>query len=715
MNRDYEDEIGRSRAKSRKKTSAHDTGHVSERGRKSSLDEKAGTGHTTAKRQTEKRPVYQDGDEDDDLKVWTDTRSSQGQKNLSSNAAGRQGTQAARKRYTPPRTSQTSSRIKARSEKSKRRRRIIMMIIAECFALVFIFGYAFYMKTMGTIQRADDFKAEAVRSDLTIDTLEKMEGYWTIALFGVDSRGANVEKGTHSDVNMICNINEDTGEIKIVSVFRDSYLNIDDEGSYNKINLAYFRGGPTQAVKALNKNLDLDITDYVTFNWKAVAQGIDILGGVDIELSKAEFHYINSFISETAEATGLYTKHLTHAGMNHLDGVQAVAYGRLRLMDTDYARTERQRKILQLAFDKAKEADIGTLNQIIEVVFPNISSSMTAPDFIRVAQKITKYHLGETGGFPFARGDVNMGKKGACVIPQTLEGNVTELHQFLFGDENYVPTDSVKKISAKISNDSGLYNQGKSIGHVSTEGGVITTPKKTEAASNTKSETKETKETKEAEVVEGGIDLDGDGEPDIDYNDEEFWDDPSNWPTDEDGNPVHPGMLESSSRDNHGEEPGSSTVRPGGTGSSRPDESSASRPGGTSSRPDGTSAAHPGGTSSTRPDGTSAARPGGTGTSQPSRTDPAESSSGNSTGNSSPSRPSTAVTGTAGVGNGPGGAGSDTSVNAPGGGPGDNSPSGGSHVAPAPVGGGGGNSSPGGPDAPGGPMSPGDNSMDGPN
>ncbi|RGY99917.1 LCP family protein [Clostridium sp. AM58-1XD] len=524
MNRDYDDEVGRSRARSRRKPSAREVRETNDRsvsgsGRKSSAREQAPENRATGRRQTERRPEPRI-QEDDGLKLWNEpSYTSSGSGSRSGDPSGKKN---GRRTYQE---SPAASRVKARSEQSRRKRRIITMIIAECFALLFIFGYAFVARKMSLIQHAEDFKADAVKSDLTIDTLEKMEGYWTIALFGVDSRNSNVEKGTNADVNIICNINEDTGEIRLVSVFRDSYLNIDDSGSYNKINQAYFRGGPTQAVKALNKNLDLDITDYVTFNWKAVAQGINILGGIDLELSKAEFHYINSFITETVKVTGIPSKHLTHAGMNHLDGVQAVAYGRLRLMDTDYARTERQRKVIQLAFEKAKQADIGKLNQIVEVVFPNISSSMTAPDFIRMAQKITKYHLGESGGFPFARGDANLGKKGACVIPQTLESNVKELHKFLFDDENYAPTDSVKKISAKISADSGMYNQGKSIGHVSTEGGVITKPKTTEADNNQK---KETKESKEPETLEGGLDLDGDGVPDVDYNDEEFWDDPDN-------------------------------------------------------------------------------------------------------------------------------------------------------------------------------------------
>ena len=128
----------------------------------------------------------------------------------------------------------------------------------------------------------------------------------------------------------------------------------------------YTEGGPEQALKALNKNLDLNITDYATFNWKAVATAINILGGVDIDISKTEYYYMNAFITETVKGTGIGSVQLKDGpGTYHLDGVQAVAYGRLRLMDSDYARTERQRIIIQKAFEKAKKADLATLNSLV--------------------------------------------------------------------------------------------------------------------------------------------------------------------------------------------------------------------------------------------------------------------------------------------------------------------------------------------------------------
>lgn len=362
----------------------------------------------------------------------------------------------------PDGSSGTNARSVARQKKrarDKKRKRIIITIIAEIFALLFIFGYAYAYKLYSKPQRQPFNKKEITNQELTVEDIKKMKGYWMIAIFGVDSRGNNVGKGTNADVNMIACINQDTGDIKLVSVFRDTYLSIDDQGSYNKINAAYANGGPEQAVKALNKNLDLNITDYITFNWKGVADAINILGGVDVEITKPEFRYINSFITETVESTGIGSHHLKSAGMNHLDGVQAVAYGRLRLMDTDYARTERQRKIIQLAFDKAKTAEYSVLNNILVVVLPQVATSLDFADLTNVALNITKYKLGETGGFPFDKGDANMGKKGACVIPKTLESNVVKLHQFLFGDEIYTTTETVKKISARIASDTGMYKQ----------------------------------------------------------------------------------------------------------------------------------------------------------------------------------------------------------------------------------------------------------------
>ena len=469
-------------------------------------------------------------------------------------------------------------------EKIRRlRRRIIALIVAECCLICLFLGVRYVKQKASLLNIDDSWNAEEMtNSNISVAKEEMMKGYWTVALFGVDSRNNSVGKGNMADVIIICNLNQETGEIKLVSVFRDTYLSVDDEGSYNKINQAYFRGGPRQAVEALNRNLDLEIDDYATFNWKAVADAINILGGVDVELSKAEFYYINAYITETVEATGVASVHLKQAGMNHLDGVQAVAYARLRKMDTDFARTERQRLIIQLCFDKLKKSNFSVVNNVMEVVFPQISTSVRFDDLIPLAKNVTNYTIGDTMGFPAARGDANMGSKGDCVIPQTLESNVRDLHSFLFDDPNYEPSDMVKKISAKISADSDMYKEAKPIESVGTDGGYI--PPATTAASDDEEDVESTGESESSEgktdeslldfEYEWGLELETDEDGNIIEPPEDFdyglwrpgdlWDD---MPTESGG----PGADREPS-DQSGSRP-SQSVRPSQSGSSSESES----------------------------------------------------------------------------------------------------------------------------------------------
>ena len=352
-------------------------------------------------------------------------------------------------------------KLKARRKK-KRKIWFILLEIAVLIGILCFAGYSYISSRLDLMQRLPWNPDEIKNVEISEEKQEQMSGYWTIAVFGVDSRNSSVGKGNNSDVNILCNIDQGTGEIRLVSVYRDSYLNISDKNTYNKINAAYMQGGPEQVVKALNRNLDIDIDDYATFNWKAVADAINILGGIDVEITKSEFYYINAFISETVKATGVASTQLKSAGMNHLDGVQAVAYGRLRLMDTDYARTERQRKVISLAFEKMKKADWATINNIVQTVFPQVATSIEINDLLKIGRNITRYHLTETTGFPSELREKKMGRKGACVIPQTLESNVIELHHFLFGDEEYTPTETVRTISQKIVSDTGVHGTKQS-------------------------------------------------------------------------------------------------------------------------------------------------------------------------------------------------------------------------------------------------------------
>jgi len=370
-----------------------------------------------------------------------------------------------------------SRRIIMSEEKKKSRRKkkskvafFITMLIAEMFVLGVIFAYAYALKQYSKIQRPEYDVEEVANTGLSEKKLQEMRGYRNIALFGVDSRDNSVGKGNRSDVIIICSIDQATGDIKLVSVYRDTYLDV-GKNSFQKATHAYSYGGPARAVKMLNDSLDLNITDYVTFNWKAVATAINILGGVDIEVTKPEFKYINSYITETVKGTGIGSVQLKAPGMQHLDGVQAVAYARLRYMDTDYQRTERQRKVIELAFEKAKKADLKTLNDLLGNMLSMVATNLTWQDGIDVINDFGKYNLKDTAGFPFEMDDMTLGTKGFIVVPATLESNVLELHKYLFGDENYEVSAKVKAYSDRISSDTGVYKNGNSIKRVKTSGG----------------------------------------------------------------------------------------------------------------------------------------------------------------------------------------------------------------------------------------------------
>lgn len=347
------------------------------------------------------------------------------------------------------RINQQSLREIRLSNKKRKKRRIIAFVLFEVIALILIFSYTYFLKKYTKIQR-HDYKIEEVKNnDISVENIKKMEGYWNIALFGVDSRTSSVGKGSNSDVIMILSINRGSGDIKIASVYRDTYLDTAN-GKYTKINNAYAVGGPEQAVKALNKNLDLNITDYVTFNWKAVATLVNIMGGVDIEITKPEFKYINSYITETVNSTKIGSVHLKAPGMQHLDGIQAVAYARLRYMDTDYRRTERQREVLRQIFEKAQKSDPVFLAQALDLMLPMVATNLTVQDGIDMISRITKLNLKDTTGFPNDREDSDMGLKGWNIVAKTLETNVRDLHKFLFGTENYKPSNTVRTISETI-------------------------------------------------------------------------------------------------------------------------------------------------------------------------------------------------------------------------------------------------------------------------
>lgn len=287
------------------------------------------------------------------------------------------------------------------------------------------------------------------------DELSRMNGYTNIALFGLDSRSGQLESGANSDTIMICSMNDTTGEIKLVSVYRDTYLD-DGTGSYRKCTEVYAAGGAQQAISMLNKNLDLNITDYVTVNFEALVEAVDLFGGVDINLSEGEVQWLNGYLVEGREVLGKECEDVAGPGLQTLNGMQALAYCRIRYIGLDYERTERQRAVLEQLAMKAKKSDIFTLNKAVDQILPMISTSLSYVELAKLASGAGRFYMGETTGFPEDKTTAVIAA-GDCVIPINLAANVSKLHSFLYGTQEYQPSTVAQQISDQISMETGIY------------------------------------------------------------------------------------------------------------------------------------------------------------------------------------------------------------------------------------------------------------------
>lgn len=349
-------------------------------------------------------------------------------------------------------------RARARAKKGNWFTRLKMwqrvLLIVACVLLCVVFGAAVYVYAKWSMIDTQDIKAEDIVINDEVKKNKEVDlgdGYKNVALFGVDSRDGNLGEGNRTDCIIVASLNNETKEIKMVSVYRDTLLDL-SEGTYQKCNAAYSYGGPVLAINMLNMNLDLDIEDYVTVDFGAIADAIDLLGGVEIEVTEEELPYINQYIPETANSAGKSANYLSSAGLQKLDGTQATTYARIRsTAGGDFTRTERQRLVIEKMFEKAKTADLGTLNAIIDKVFPQVSTSFTLQEILMYATAYSEYTLTGNMGFPEDNYTDMLSGLGSVVVPDNLVSNVTKLHEFLFGTTGYTPSSTVQTVNSNIA------------------------------------------------------------------------------------------------------------------------------------------------------------------------------------------------------------------------------------------------------------------------
>lgn len=331
---------------------------------------------------------------------------------------------------------------------------LIILLVLVIFILgLGVAGYTFVNGKIGKMQK-ENIDTTAV--GINEETKQELKGYRNIALLGIDSRADDYGLGNRSDCMMIASINQETNEIKLISVYRDTYVYVMENGTkrLDKITHAYSYGGAQNTLKSLNEAMDLNITEFVTVNFDAVIAAVDSLGGVYIDIDKSEIKYVNDYIDATSESSGVKSSHITHSGRQKLDGVQAVSYTRVRYTaGGDYKRTERMRTVVEAMLSKAKTLNVGQLNSFADTILPKIRTNISTSEIWGLIPKLASFKVTESIGWPYDTKGITLDRWYG--VPVTLQSNVERLHKEAFEQEDYEASDTVKEMSAAIVKKTG--------------------------------------------------------------------------------------------------------------------------------------------------------------------------------------------------------------------------------------------------------------------
>ena len=331
---------------------------------------------------------------------------------------------------------------------------LIILLVLVIFILgLGVAGYTFVNGKIGKMQK-ENIDTTAV--GINEETKQELKGYRNIALLGIDSRADDYGLGNRSDCMIIASINQETNAVKLISVYRDTYVYVTENGTkrLDKITHAYSYGGAQNTLKSLNEAMDLNITEFVTVNFDAVIAAVDSLGGVYIDIDKSEIKYVNDYIDATSESSGVKSSHITHSGRQKLDGVQAVSYTRVRYTaGGDYRRTERMRTVVEAMLSKAKTLNVGQLNSFADTILPKIRTNISTSEIWGLIPKLASFKVTESIGWPYDTKGITLDRWYG--VPVTLQSNVERLHKEAFEQEDYEASDTVKEMSAAIVKKTG--------------------------------------------------------------------------------------------------------------------------------------------------------------------------------------------------------------------------------------------------------------------
>lgn len=279
--------------------------------------------------------------------------------------------------------------LKKKRAKQRKRRRIISITIISLIILLIIFLVSIN-STLGRMKRTtinDDNLEISDKFKEGNNNYIPFEGIINIALFGIDKEEDNIQR---SDAIMVGTLDTTTNKIKVTSFMRDTYVNIPEYG-YDKLNHAYAYGGPELAISTLNKNFDLNITDYVTVNFEELQQIIDAIGGIDMSLDASEIKVLNEYLDYLND---FYKKpiknvYVSKNGKVHLTGFEALAYTRNRSTNGgDFDRTARQRHVMEEMFNKISSSGVAKLTSMINKLLPLVETSLSNSEIVNLSTQV---------------------------------------------------------------------------------------------------------------------------------------------------------------------------------------------------------------------------------------------------------------------------------------------------------------------------------------
>jgi len=323
---------------------------------------------------------------------------------------------------------------KNRNKKKPFKRIVISLFVAALLIFGGAFAFTFYQ-----VGKVNTVKIPTSDADLGIKTdttpaSEVASDITNIAFFGVDAR--NTEEPSRSDSIMILSIDTKNKKIKMSSIMRDTYVTIKGHGQ-TKINHAYAFGKAPLAIRTLNENFNLNIRDYVTVDFFNLEKIINSIGGVTIDVASDEVDLINGYMAETAKIENKSVTRITHSGSQTLNGMQAVAYTRIRYTTgDDFKRTERQRTVLTAMLTKIQSAGATKFPSIVSNLLPLTETSLNSMDIITLGTKVvaSKSTTLEQARFPSDGNWTAQTISGVSYLIADMKSMTDQIHKFIYDD-----------------------------------------------------------------------------------------------------------------------------------------------------------------------------------------------------------------------------------------------------------------------------------------